>query len=97
MVSMKLVIVGSYLVREQYNELRHIVFAHDDDRVSYRQYDLNTGQPVSDLPFGCRRKQITRWADRAATREEIALLRTDIAQARMHETIRKVMEMAWEK
>ena len=96
MISIKLVLTGSYLVREQYNELRHILLVTDDDRVSYLQYDLNTGEPVSTLPFMCRRKQITRWADRAATRDEIALLRTD-AEVRMQETIRKVLEMDWEE
>ena len=90
-VSIQLVKRDSYFVQEQFNTLRRILFVLENDQAFYYQYDLNTGELVNTVPWVCRRKQITRWADRIATKEEIASLKTDTAQLRMDEIMEKVM------
>ena len=90
-VSIQLVKRDSYFVQEQFNTLRQILFIRDNELVFYYQYDLNTGKRVNTVLWVCRRKQITRWADRTATKEEIASLKTDTAQLRMDETIEKMI------
>ena len=89
-VPIRLVKKDACFVQEKFNILRQVLFIRDNGQVFYYQYDLNTGKTQITLPGVCRRKQITRWADRIATGEEIASLRADIAQLRMAEAMEKV-------
>ena len=89
-VPIRLVKKDACFVQEKFNILRQVLFIRDNGQVFYYQYDLNTGKTQITLPGVCSKKQITRWADRIATGEEIASLRTDIAQLRMIEAMEKV-------
>ena len=89
-IPIQLIKRDSCFVQEQFNTLRQILFIRDNGQVYYYQYDLSTGKPENTFPGVCRRKQITRWAERIATGEEIASLRADISQLRMAEAMKKI-------
>ena len=89
-IPIQLIKRDSCFVQEQFNTLRQILFIRDNGQVYYYQYDLSTGKPENTFPGVCRRKQITRWADRIATIDEIASLRADMAQLRMTEAMEKI-------
>ena len=61
----------TYQVREIIKDL--------GDRVQYREYDFETGEPQPFLPGSCGKEHITRWAVRECTPEEIARMKRDVA------------------
>jgi len=77
-LSITLVQPESFFVQEGYDDiylLRHVVLL-EEDRAYYREYKLGMEVTIRNLLLlGCTRKQITRWATRPATAEEIDLLK----------------------
>ena len=83
------VAVGQYYVSKTEVFVREIVQEADSNYILWRDYQLDTGEPVSTRPSKCLKQTIAQWAGRIATPEEVARMRRD--EAISNERLRSTM------
>lgn len=83
------VAVGQYYVSKTEIFVREIVQEGDCEYILWRDYQLDTGEPISTRPSRCLKQTIAQWAGRIATSEEVARMRKDeaISNERLHATM----------
>ncbi len=67
--------VGGFYVRELNALVREVVQEVEDGGLYWRSYDLSTGRATGDS-LVCSRQRLATWADREASDEEVARIRT---------------------
>jgi hypothetical protein len=73
--------VGGFYVNQKKGLIREIVSEESDDKIYWRSYSLDDGEPVNHLRALCSKQAIMQWADREADTVEIASLQREAAQA----------------
>jgi hypothetical protein len=73
--------VGGFYVNQQKGLIREIVSEEGEDKIYWRSYSLDDGEPVNHLRALCSKQAILQWADREADAVEIAGLKQAEAQA----------------
>ena len=77
--------VGGFYVNEKKSLIREIVSEESEDKIYWRSYSLDDGEPVNHLRALCSKQAILQWADREADTVEITSLQREAAQAQEQE------------